>query len=168
MQKNVEKMTTNYSPNFDPKKRDKNKIKYLIYHYTGMKNDRLAIKKLTGSNSNVSCHYYITASGKLIQIVPDLYTAWHAGKSNWRKYKSLNYNSIGIEVSNPGHKHGYRKFNDNQIKSLIKISKILIKKYKIQKKNILGHSDIAPLRKIDPGEKFPWKFLYKKKNWNLA
>ena len=163
MQKNVEKMTTNYSPNFDPKKRDKNKIKYLIYHYTGMKNDRLAIKKLTGSNSNVSCHYYITASGKLIQIVPDLYTAWHAGKSNWRKYKSLNYNSIGIEVSNPGHEHGYRKFNDNQIKSLIKISKILIKKYKILKKNILGHSDIAPLRKIDPGEKFPWKLLYKKK-----
>ena len=163
MQKNVEKMTTNYSPNFDPKKRDKNKIKYLIYHYTGMKNDRLAIKKLTGSNSNVSCHYYITASGKLIQIVPDLYTAWHAGKSNWQKYKSLNYNSIGIEVSNPGHEHGYRKFNDNQIKSLIKISKFLIKKYKIHKKNILGHSDIAPLRKIDPGEKFPWKLLYKKK-----
>ena len=163
MKKNVEKMTTNYSPNFDPKKRDKNKIKYLIYHYTGMKNDRLAIKKLTGSNSNVSCHYYITASGKLIQIVPDLYTAWHAGKSNWQKYKSLNYNSIGIEVSNPGHEHGYRKFNDNQIKSLIKISKFLIKKYKIHKKNILGHSDIAPLRKIDPGEKFPWKLLYKKK-----
>ena len=163
MQKNVEKMTTNYSPNFDPKKRDKNKIKYLIYHYTGMKNDRLAIKKLTGSNSNVSCHYYITASGKIIQIVPDLYTAWHAGKSNWQKYKSLNYNSIGIEVSNPGHEHGYRKFNDNQIKSLIKISKYLIKKYKIHKKNILGHSDIAPLRKIDPGEKFPWKLLYKKK-----
>ena len=163
MQKNVEKMTTNYSPNFDPKKRDKNKIKYLIYHYTGMKNDKLAIKKLTDSNSNVSCHYYITASGKLIQIVPDLYTAWHAGKSNWQKYKSLNYNSIGIEVSNPGHEHGYRKFNDNQIKSLIKISKYLIKKYKIHKKNILGHSDIAPLRKIDPGEKFPWKLLYKKK-----
>ena len=163
MQKNVEKMTTNYSPNFDPKKRDKNKIKYLIYHYTGMKNDRLAIKKLTSSNSNVSCHYYITASGKIIQIVPDLYTAWHAGKSNWQKYKSLNYNSIGIEVSNPGHEHGYRKFNDNQIKSLIKISKILIKKYKIHKKNILGHSDIAPLRKIDPGEKFPWKLLYKKR-----
>ena len=163
MQKNVEKMTTNYSPNFDPKKRDKNKIRYLIYHYTGMKNDKIAIKKLTGYNSNVSCHYYITASGKLIQIVPDLYTAWHAGKSNWQKYKSLNYNSIGVEVSNPGHEHGYKKFNDNQIKSLIKISKYLIKKYKIHKKNILGHSDIAPLRKIDPGEKFPWKLLHEKK-----
>ena len=90
MQKNVEKMTFNYSPNFNPKKREKNKIKYLIYHYTGMKNDKLAIKRLTSFNSNVSCHYYITKSGKLIQMVPDLYIAWHAGKSNWKNFKSLN------------------------------------------------------------------------------
>ena len=159
MQKNVEKMTFKYSPNFYPKKRDKNKIKYLIYHYTGMKNDKLAIKKLTGFNSNVSCHYYITDYGKLIQIVPELYVAWHAGKSNWKNHKSLNYKSIGIEISNPGHKHGYKQFNKKQIKCLIKISKLIIKKYKINKKDILGHSDIAPLRKIDPGEKFPWKVL---------
>ena len=163
MQKNVEKVMINYSPNFYLKKRDKNKIKYLIYHYTGMKSEKLAIKKLTSFNSNVSCHYYITTSGKLIQMVPDLYVAWHAGKSNWKNHKSLNYNSIGIEISNPGHKYGYRKFNNNQTKSLIKISNKLIKKYKIHKKNILGHSDIAPLRKIDPGEKFPWKLLSKKK-----
>ena len=97
MQKNVEKMTINYSPNFDIKKRDKNKIKYLIYHYTGMKNDKIAIKKLTSLNSNVSCHYYITESGKIIQMVPDLYVAWHAGMSNWGKHKSLNYKSIGIK-----------------------------------------------------------------------
>ena len=163
MQKNVEKMTINYSPNFDPKKRTKNKIKYLIFHYTGMKNDKLAIKKLTNFNSNVSCHYYITAYGKIIKMLPDLYIAWHAGKSKWGKRESLNKNSIGIEISNPGHKHGYKKFNSNQIKCLIKISRSLIKKYKINKKNILGHSDIAPLRKIDPGEKFPWKILYKNK-----
>ena len=163
MQKNVEKMIINYSPNFYFKKRDKNKINYLIYHYTGMKNDRLAIKKLTSLNSNVSCHYYITTSGNLIQMVPDLYIAWHAGQSHWRNHKSLNYNSIGIEISNPGHEHGYRKFNGRQVKSLIKLSKFLIKKYKINKKNILGHSDIAPLRKQDPGEKFPWKTLFKKK-----
>ena len=163
MQKNVEKMTFKYSPNFYPKKRDKNKIKYLIFHYTGMKNDKLALKKLTSCNSNVSCHYYITRSGKLIRIVPELYIAWHAGKSNWRNHKSLNYKSIGIEISNPGHQHGYRKFNEKQIKCLIKISKLIIKKYKINKKNILGHSDISPLRKIDPGEKFPWKLLSNKK-----
>ncbi len=163
MQKNVEKMTINYSPNFSSKKRDKNKIKYLIYHYTGMKNDRLAIKKLTSFNSNVSCHYYITVSGRIIQMVPELYVAWHAGKSNWSNHRSLNYTSIGIEISNPGHQYGYREFNHEQIKSLIKISKSIIKKYKIKKSKILGHSDIAPLRKIDPGEKFPWKFLSKKK-----
>ena len=161
MQKNVKKMTINYSPNFDLKKRDKKKIKYLIYHYTGMKNDALAIKKLTSLNSNVSCHYYITKFGKIIQMVPDLYVSWHAGKSSWKKDKSLNIKSIGIEIFNPGHEHGYRKFNRKQIKSIIKVSKFLITKYKIDKKNILGHSDIAPLRKIDPGEKFPWKFLHK-------
>ena len=163
MPKNVEKMTINYSPNFDLKKRDKRKIKYLIYHYTGMKNDKLAINKLTNLNSNVSCHYYINATGKIIQMVPDLYVAWHAGKSNWDNKKSLNHKSVGIEISNPGHEYGYTKFNEKQIKSLIWITKNCIKKYKIDKKNILGHSDIAPLRKIDPGEKFPWKFLSKKK-----
>tara|TARA_A100001015_G_scaffold302145_1_gene389974 strand:+ start:431 stop:1165 length:735 start_codon:yes stop_codon:yes gene_type:complete len=163
MQKNVEKMTINYSPNFSLRKRDKNKIKYLIYHYTGMKSDRLAIKKLTSFDSNVSCHYYITKSGKIIQMVPDLYIAWHAGKSKWGKDKSLNNKSIGIEISNPGHEYGYRKFNDKQIRSIIRITKFCLKKYKINKKNILGHSDIAPLRKMDPGEKFPWRFLYKKK-----
>ena len=163
MQKNVEKMTFNYSPNFYPKKRHKKNIKYLIFHYTGMKNDKSALIKLTSLYSNVSCHYYITSSGKLIQMVPDLYIAWHAGKSSWKKKKSLNYDSIGIEISNPGHIHGYRKYNDRQIKCLIKISNYLIKKYKIKKRNILGHSDVAPLRKLDPGEKFPWKLLSKKK-----
>ena len=163
MQKNVKKMTLNYSPNFDHKKRDKKKIKYLIYHYTGMKNDKLAIKKLTSFNSNVSCHYYITKSGKLIQMVPDLFVAWHAGESYWGNDKSINYNSIGIEISNPGHGNGYRNFSDKQIKCLIRISKLIIKKYNIDKNKILGHSDIAPLRKTDPGEKFPWKFLNKKK-----
>ena len=163
MPKNVEKMTLNYSPNFDYRKRNKNEIKYLIFHYTGMKNDKLAIRKLTSLNSNVSCHYYITRSGKLIRMIPDLYIAWHAGESNWRNDKSLNYNSIGVEISNPGRQHGYIKFNKYQIQSLIKLSKFLIKKYKIKKKNILGHSDIAPLRKLDPGEKFPWKYLSKQK-----
>ena len=163
MPKNVQKMTINYSPNFNIKKRDKKKIEYVILHYTGMKNDKSAIKKLTSINSNVSCHYYITSTGKLIQMVPDLYIAWHAGKSNWKNQKSLNQNSIGIEISNPGHKNNYKKFNDNQIENLIILLRYLIKNYKIDRRNILGHSDISPLRKIDPGEKFPWKYLYKKK-----
>ncbi len=158
----VEKMTFNYSPNFDSIKRSNKQIKYLIFHYTGMKNDLLAIRKLTSEKSRVSCHYYINKKGELIQIVPDLYVAWHAGKSKWKQDSHLNKNSIGIEISNPGHEHGYEKFKKKQINCLIKISRKLIKKYKINKKNILGHSDIAPIRKKDPGEKFPWKFLSKK------
>tara|TARA_B100000686_G_C16556873_1_gene845654 strand:+ start:119 stop:859 length:741 start_codon:yes stop_codon:yes gene_type:complete len=158
----VRKMSFFYSPNFDLKKRHKKNIKYLIFHYTGMKNDKLSINRLTNFNLKVSCHYYITKEGKLIQIVPDLYIAWHAGKSYWKKDKLLNKNSLGIEISNPGHKIGYKNFNDKQINCLIKISKFLIKKHGIKKENVLGHSDIAPLRKKDPGEKFPWKLLSRK------
>ena len=157
------KTTKNYSINFNPKKRVKKDIKFVVFHYTGMKSEKSAISWLTNIQSQVAAHYMVKGNGQIINMVPDLYIAWHAGTSSWGNCKSLNYNSIGIEISNPGHEHGYRKFNDEQIKSLIKITKIIIKKYKINKKNILGHSDIAPLRKIDPGEKFPWKFLYKNK-----
>ena len=163
MPKNVEKMSTNYSPNFDIHKRSKKNIKYIVYHYTGMKTDNAAIKRLTKFNSKVSCHYFIDKKGNLIQMVPDLYVAWHAGISKWKNDKLLNKSSIGIEISNPGHQYGYESFKKKQLKCLIKITKILIKKYSIKKKNILGHSDIAPLRKKDPGEKFPWKLLNKKK-----
>ena len=163
MRNNVEKMSTNYSPNFDLRKRSKKNIKYIIFHYTGMKSDKLTIRKLTNFNSKVSCHYYIDKNGNLIQLVPDLYIAWHAGKSYWKGDKLLNNSSIGIEISNPGHELGYKAFKKKQIGCLIKISKILIKKYKIKKQNILGHSDISPLRKKDPGEKFPWKLLANKK-----
>ena len=161
MQKNVEKMSINYSPNFNLRKRSVSKVKYLIFHYTGMKSENGALKKLTNCNSGVSCHYLIKKNGKILKIVPDLYIAWHAGISSWKKDKSLNSNSIGIEISNPGHEHGYNNFSSSQIKSLIILSKKLKKKYKIKKENILGHSDIAPLRKKDPGEKFPWKLLHK-------
>ena len=163
MQKNVEKMSINYSPNFDTKKRSTSKVKYLIFHYTGMRSENAAIKKLTNTSSKVSCHYFIKSNGEIIKIVPDLYTAWHAGISSWKKDKSLNSNSIGIEISNPGHDYKYKKFNQRQLTSIIKLSKNLKKKYKIKKENILGHSDIAPLRKKDPGEKFPWELLNKKK-----
>ncbi len=162
MQKNVEKMSINYSPNFNTKKRSRSKIKYLIYHYTGMKSESRAIKRLTNINSKVSCHYFIKFNGEIVRIVPDLYVAWHAGISSWKKDVSLNSNSIGIEISNPGHEHGYRNYNNKQILSILSLSKKLKKKYKIKKKNILGHSDIAPLRKKDPGEKFPWQLLNKK------
>ena len=95
--------------------------------------------------------------------MPDLYEAWHAGKSKWKTYKSLNKYSIGIELTNPGHQYGYRNFSLKQISSLKKLIKYLSKKYKISYKSILGHSDISPNRKKDPGEKFPWKNLAKDK-----
>ena len=155
----VEKMTLNYSPNFDLKKRKKSKIKYLIFHYTGMKSDKSAIERLTDINSKVSCHYYIDQKGQIIQMVPDLYVAWHAGKSFWKNDKNLNKNSIGIELVNRGHQYGYQNYTKKQINKLVLLCKHLIKKYKIKKRLILGHSDIAPLRKIDPGEKFPWRYL---------
>tara|TARA_B100000965_G_C19579230_1_gene752759 strand:- start:130 stop:867 length:738 start_codon:yes stop_codon:yes gene_type:complete len=157
------KITINYSPNFDSSKRKEKKIKFLVFHYTGMKREDKAIEKLTKIQSQVSCHYFIKNNGEIIKMVPDSYVAWHAGISIWKNYKLLNKNSIGIEIANPGHQFGYKKFYKKQIISLIKLSKKLIKKYKINKKNILGHSDIAPERKKDPGEKFPWKFLFKNK-----
>ena len=92
-------------------------------------------------------------------MVKDKNIAWHAGKSRWKEFKNLNTNSIGIELVNKGHRLGYQNFSKKQIKSLIRLCTNLKKKYSIRKENFLGHSDIAPLRKIDPGEKFPWKKL---------
>tara|TARA_B110001450_G_scaffold247711_1_gene263078 strand:+ start:170 stop:907 length:738 start_codon:yes stop_codon:yes gene_type:complete len=157
------KTRLNYSPNFSSKKRIFRQVKFIIFHYTGMKKESDAINRLTNIQSEVSCHYLIKNNGDIIKMVPDLYIAWHAGKSLWKNYKSLNQNSIGIEITNPGHELGYKKFSKKQISSLLELSKFLIKKYKISPKNILGHSDIAPERKKDPGEKFPWKYLFKNK-----
>jgi len=152
----------NYSPNFDLKKRKNTQIKFLIFHYTGMKKESDEINRLTNIGSKVSSHYLIKRNGDIVILVPDLFVAWHAGKSYWKKFKLLNKNSIGIEISNPGHQFNYKKFSQKQINSILKLSKFLIIKYNINSKNILGHSDIAPHRKKDPGEKFPWKLLAKK------
>ena len=156
------KITLNYSPNFNSHKRVKKKVRFIILHYTGMKSEKAAIIKLTNIQSEVASHYLILRSGKIISLVPDLYIAWHAGISSWKTINSLNKNSIGIEITNSGHQFGYKKFSKKQINSLVGLIKFLIKKYKINKRNILGHSDIAPDRKKDPGEKFPWKYLAKK------
>ena len=127
-----------------------------------MKKETRAIERLCDFKSKVSSHYFVKNNGKVLSLIPDLYTAWHAGDSKWKKFKSLNNYSIGIEISNPGHDHGYKKFSSKQILSIIKLLRYLIRKYKIKKQNILGHSDIAPNRKKDPGEKFPWSKLAKK------
>ena len=157
------KITKKYSPNFTLPKRTKHKIKFIILHYTGMRNESNAIKKLSSDGSKVSSHYFIKKNGEILNLVPDLYEAWHAGKSSWKKFKSLNRYSIGIEIQNTGHDFSYENFSSKQINSLKRLLKILIKNYKVNQRNILGHSDISPDRKKDPGEKFPWKALSKSK-----
>ena len=109
------KMARNYSPNFNLPKRVKNRIKFIIIHYTGMKKESAAIKRLQDPKSKVSSHYLIKKNGEIINLVPDLFEAWHAGVSSWKNFKSLNKNSIGIEITNPGHQHGYKKFSKKQI-----------------------------------------------------
>ena len=126
-----------------------------------MKTEKSALKKLLDVNSKVSCHYFIKKNGSVINLVPDLYISWHAGVSHWKKIKRLNKFSIGIEIHNPGHQHGYKSFNKKQINSIKNLSLKLAKKYNLKKEHYLGHSDIAPDRKKDPGEKFPWEFLSK-------
>ena len=152
-----------YSQNFDPIKRKKANIKFLVFHYTGMKTEKSALKRLSSNYSKVSCHYFIKKNGDIINLVPDLYVSWHAGISRWKKLKKLNKFSIGIEIHNPGHQYGYKRFNKKQINSLKNLSLKLAKKYNLKGKHYLGHSDIAPDRKKDPGEKFPWEFLSKYK-----
>ena len=151
-----------FSANYFNTERNRNSIKFIILHYTGMQSERASIKRLTSIKSNVSAHYLINRKGAVTKMIDEKKTAWHAGKSKWKNFTNLNKNSIGIEIVNKGHKFGYEKFTKVQILKIILICKILMKKYKIKKDNILAHSDIAPLRKQDPGEKFPWLFLSKK------
>tara|TARA_Y100000590_G_scaffold457210_1_gene609376 strand:+ start:3910 stop:4644 length:735 start_codon:yes stop_codon:yes gene_type:complete len=147
------------SPNFDKKKRPNSIIKFIVIHYTGMQSERESINRLCNPKSKVSSHFVINLNGKVYRLIEDNKIAWHAGESCWKKLKNLNKYSIGIELVNKGHEFGYTNYKKKQINSLVNVCKILIKKYKIKKTNIVGHSDIAPQRKIDPGEKFPWKKL---------
>ena len=149
------------SPNFSKNLRKISKIQYIIIHYTGMNSQKVAIKKLQSRVAKVSTHYLISKRGVIYQMVKDQYVAWHAGKSRWGNDKNLNLKSIGIELVNKGDE----KFPILQIQSLCMLIKYLKDKHKIQKKNVLGHSHIAPGRKIDPGVHFPWKKL---SNQNLS
>ena len=149
------KTSQNYSPNFSTRRRNPKNIKYIVYHYTGMRSESKAIKRLTDDRAKVSCHFFIRRNGQIILMVPELYEAWHAGKSRWRKDISLNRNSIGVEITNKGHEFGYQNYSKKQISSLIKLMKYLIRKYKIKSSNILGHSDIAFDRKKIQEKNFP-------------
>ena len=150
---------TSYSVNFSKKVRKNKDIKLIVIHYTGMQSKIESIKRLLNTRHKVSCHYLIDRKGLILKMVDENKVAWHAGKSKWKNFNSLNKNSIGIELVNRGHDFGYEEFTNKQINKLIRLCLNLKRKYKIKNSNILGHSDIAPLRKKDPGEKFPWKKL---------
>jgi len=152
---------TLHSPNFSKKKRANYKIKLIVIHYTGMQSKIESIKRLRSLRAKVSCHYLIDRRGKVIKMVEENKVAWHAGKSKWKNFKNLNNSSIGIELVNRGFEFGYENYTNSQIKKLIELCLILKKRFKIKNSNIIGHSDIAPLRKQDPGEKFPWLKLKK-------
>ena len=139
------------------------KIEYIIIHYTDMKTLGSAIKRLQSKVVKVSCHYIISKKGTIYQLVKENDIAWHAGISKWGKDVNLNDKSIGIELDN----NGNEDYPIKQIKSLIKLIKNIKKRHKISKNKILGHSHIAPNRKIDPGPKFPWKMLFNENLSNL-
>ncbi|MEQ8658689.1 MAG: N-acetylmuramoyl-L-alanine amidase [Hyphomicrobiales bacterium] len=146
------------SPNFDS--RDGAPVDILLLHYTGMPDDEGAVRWLADPRSKVSCHYVIHEDGRIVQMVDEADRAWHAGQGSWKGVSDINARSIGIEICNPGHEHGYRAFPKAQITSLIALAKPLIGHHGIAREHVLAHSDIAPERKEDPGELFPWDELH--------
>ncbi len=149
------------SPNFNIKK--KRNINFVIIHYTGMLPIKKTIEKFKDSKSKVSCHWLISSKGKIYKIVDEKNEAWHCGKSRWKKFINLNKCSVGIELDNPGHGSSYKTFPNTQMNALAFLLKKILVKYNINNKNVLGHSDISPERKLDPGEFFDWHYLAKKK-----
>ena len=146
------------SPNFDERAHP---LSMLVLHYTGMKDAASAIAWLRNPESKVSCHYLISEDGKILRMVPEDKRAWHAGRSYWRGLRNVNSASIGIEIVNPGHEWGYTPFPDEQIDALIPLLAGIKERYGITRGNVVGHSDVAPARKQDPGELFPWGRLAK-------
>lgn len=141
------------SPNWDERALP---ITMIVLHYTGMADSESAIARLRDPEAKVSAHYVVAEDGTVLRLVPDEKRAWHAGQSHWREIEDVNSASIGIEIVNPGHDLGYRPFPDEQVDAVIRLVHDLKDRYEITRGNIVGHSDIAPARKRDPGELFPW------------
>lgn len=131
----------------------------LLLHYTGVETAAKAVEWLTCSESRVSCHYAIDEQGGITQMVPEGMRAWHAGEGEWQGDADINSASIGIEIHNAGHEMGYPDFPEAQVRAVEALSRDIIGRHKIRHQHVLGHSDIAPTRKKDPGEKFPWARL---------
>lgn len=144
------------SPNFDARELP---ISMLVLHYTGMESAQAAIDRLRDPEAKVSAHYLVDEDGKILRLVDERHRAWHAGRSHWRGVTDVNSASIGIEIVNPGHEFGYRPFPEAQMGSLIPLVAEIKARHAITRGNVVGHSDVAPARKQDPGELFNWHAL---------
>jgi N-acetylmuramoyl-L-alanine amidase len=147
------------SPNHGPR-RNGIAPDILLLHYTGMRTADAAVKRLCDPASEVSAHYLVHEDGGIVQMVPEQQRAWHAGQSGWARIKDINSHSIGIEIVNPGHDHGYRAFPARQMDAVIALSADIVARCVILPERVLAHSDVAPLRKVDPGERFAWDALH--------
>lgn len=144
------------SPNFDPRTAPPSMI---VLHYTGMKTGEEALARLRDPEAKVSAHYLVEEDGRVFRLAPEERRAWHAGVSFWRGRRNVNGDSIGIEIVNPGHEWGYRAFPDAQVAAVIELLADIRTRWSIEDRDIVGHADVAPTRKEDPGELFPWKRL---------
>ena len=143
------------SPNWDERALP---VTMIVLHYTEMERDA-ALQRLTDPEARVSAHYFIDEDGEVVRLVDESKRAWHAGASYWRGHKDVNSASIGIELDHPGHANGYREFADAQIEALLPLLHDIVSRHDIPRANVVGHSDVAPARKTDPGELFPWRRL---------
>jgi N-acetylmuramoyl-L-alanine amidase len=134
-------------------------VDMLVLHYTGMETGDAALARMCDPAAKVSAHYMIEEDGRVFRLVDEERRAWHAGVASWRGHTDINARSIGIELVNPGHEFGYRDFPEAQIAALIDLSRGILRRHPIPPRNVVGHSDVAPARKTDPGERFPWRTL---------
>ena len=141
------------SPNFDERALP---VTMAVLHYTGMQDAASAIARLADAEAKVSAHYVVAEDGQVVRMVAEDKRAWHAGRSWWRGITDINSASIGIEIVNPGHEFGYRPFPEAQVEAVIQLLGGIVERYGITRGNVVGHSDVAPARKDDPGELFPW------------
>lgn len=146
------------SPNIEPRKAGVSPS-IVILHYTGLPTVERALDVLSRPDCKVSCHYVIDEGGRIIQMVAETMRAWHAGVSSWRGETDINSASIGIEIQNPGHMHGYPDFPRVQMQAVASLSRDIVRRHGLKPERILAHSDVAPGRKIDPGEKMDWAWL---------
>jgi N-acetylmuramoyl-L-alanine amidase len=144
------------SPNHDARALP---ITMLVLHYTGMPDAASAIQRMTDAEAKVSAHYVVDEDGRILRLVPEERRAWHAGRGSWRGIQDINSASIGIEIVNPGHEFGYRPFPEAQMDALVPLVADIVQRHAIRPPNVVGHSDIAPARKEDPGELFDWARL---------